>query len=778
MKKITLIIFLIISTISYEQTYCRVKIFANESQLEDLHNLAIDLDHAHHTKGSYILAELNENDILKLDQNGINYQIVINDLENYYADRLQQPILKTGAFPCDQNSATKYSTPVNFNLGNMGGYLTYNEFLENLDSMASKYPNLITAKSGISSFQTYEGRPILYVRISDNPGIDEGEAQVLYTSIHHAREPASLSQLIYYMWYLLENYDTDPEIQYLVNNTDMFFVPIINPDGYIYNEVNNPNGGGMWRKNRRNNGGGSFGVDLNRNYSYQWGTTGTSTTNTNDDTYCGTTPFSEPETQAIKWLCENNNFLFASNAHTYGNLLLFPFGHTSNLPTVDHDYYVGIGGHMVKHNGYTSQLSAELYPASGDSDDWMYDGDLGTKPKIFAFTPEIGSNGDGFWPASSEIDRICKENIFPNMRIAHYPHVYASMRDLEPQTWTDNSDYINFELTRYGLTPGDFTVSITPINGFDVLGNPEIITGMQLLDVVNDSISYQLSANLSGGDEIKYVLNLDNGSYVHRDTITKIYGLPTEIFNDPGNDMLNWVSNNWNTTTEDFKTPSSSITDSPNQSYTALTNSSIESLNEYDLGGASQAFVAFWAKWEIENNYDYVQFEVSSDNGNSWIPMCGKYTNLGTSDQAENEPLYDDFQTDWVEELISLDDFLGSTIKFRFRLVSDIFVNNDGFYFDDFRVFTDANGIASLDENKKWFSIYPNPTKSELYLNTFENFNFSFTLTDLNGKTIMKSTSLKGFQKISLDNLERGMYILNLFNSDQHIFQSQKVVKN
>jgi murein tripeptide amidase MpaA len=71
------------------------------------------------------------------------------------------------------------------------------------------------------------------------------------------------------MWYLLENYGTNDEVTYLVNNHQLYFVPCINPDGYVYNQTTNPNGGGMWRKNRRNNGGGVYGVDLNQNKLFQ-----------------------------------------------------------------------------------------------------------------------------------------------------------------------------------------------------------------------------------------------------------------------------------------------------------------------------------------------------------------------------------------------------------------------------------------------------------------------------------------------------------------------------
>ena len=139
---------------------------------------------------------------------------------------------------------------MNYEDGSMGGYLTYDELLATLDEMVNLYPNLITARAPIGNILTHENRPIYWLRLSDNPNVEEAEPEVLYTALHHAREPNSLSQMVFYLWYLLENYDSDPEVKYLVDNTAMYFIPCINPDGYIYNETNDPNGGGLWRKNK------------------------------------------------------------------------------------------------------------------------------------------------------------------------------------------------------------------------------------------------------------------------------------------------------------------------------------------------------------------------------------------------------------------------------------------------------------------------------------------------------------------------------------------------
>ena len=111
--------------------------------------------------------------------------------------------------------------PFNFTLGSMAGYLTYEEMLFQLDAMHSAFPNLITARENVGTFTTQEGRFLQSVKITSNPSVPSSKPQVLYTAVHHAREPISLSQTIFYMWYLLENYDSNEEIQSIVDNTEL-----------------------------------------------------------------------------------------------------------------------------------------------------------------------------------------------------------------------------------------------------------------------------------------------------------------------------------------------------------------------------------------------------------------------------------------------------------------------------------------------------------------------------------------------------------------------------
>lgn len=706
--------------------YSRARIFYN--QRKDLFLLAkngVVVDHGNHKPGVYLESDYSENELNVARGLGLTVEILIEDVKKYYVDQnkpgFEDPLGKSNEaknLNCSGSGggSTDYTTPSNWSLGSMGGYFTYAELMAHLDNMAALYPNLITAKAPISTFTTEEGRPIYWLRISDNANTDEAEPEMLYSAIHHAREPASLSQLVFYMWYLLENYGTDPEVTAILDNTELYFVPLINPDGYVYNEVNSPSGGGMWRKNRRNNGGGDYGVDNNRNYSYQWGTTGIST-DPGDDTYLGTAPFSEVENQAIKWLCEQREFVMALNSHTSGDMLLYPHGYDAVL-TPDNATFEAISAMMVEQNGFNNMLSADLYPASGDSDDWMYT-EVSTHDKIYAMTPEIGPS---FWPASSQIENICKSTVYMNLTAAHLITNYATLNDLNPSIWNNLSGHVKYDIQRLGLQdPANFTVTFVGITNITFSSPTNTHNGMTLLQTDIDSVAYTLAGGIMDGATIKYAINVDNGTFITSDTIVKTYGNGTVVFADDASSMGNWTSADWAATSLEFYSPSSSITDSPGSSNNYSNNdvNTISLDQTIDLTNAISANLNFWAKWDIEAAYDYCQLQVSADGGSTWIPQCGKHTRAGSSNQDPGNPLWDGTQNSWVQEEIDLSDYLGQTIEFRFRLISDNWVTGDGFYFDDFEV-TVVNGPAAIDHNENPFGLsqnMPNPTSGHTYIN-------------------------------------------------------------
>lgn len=703
MKNIYLsILFLVINWTLNAQDYSRLKVFVNEQQLVKLGNLGVAVDHGIHKEGTFFISDFSRSERNTMDQYEFNYEVLIEDVEQYYMDILnnpqkQEPSLKNTICSNTSSGSSSYanpSIPTNFNLGTMGGYLKYNEMLAELDAMVQQYPNLITAKAPISTFVSHENRPIYHVKISDNPNVDENEPKALYTAIHHAREPMSLMETIFFMWYVLENYGTNEEITYLVNQTQLFFVPCINPDGYVYNETTNPNGGGMWRKNRRNNGGGVYGVDLNRNYGYGWGTTGTST-NTSNDTYCGTAPYSEPEVQAMRWLVQNHKFVSAFNAHTYARSILFPIGTTTAEFADHHDYFQAETNHMAQFNGYTAMKSSLLYQASGDSDDYMYKMDIGVgvKDTMFVHTPEVGT---AFWQPSSEIIATCKEMVFPNLILAHITRNYVVVKDTDPNSISALSGNFNHSANRLGRMSGPVTVSIEPLLNVTSVGNP-IVYDLALMQTSTGAISYTLNPNIQFGNLVKYIIKTDNGLWVKRDTIVKTYGAYNLQVTENATAVTNWTGN-WGTTSSTFVSSPKCFTDTPTGNYVNNANTTYSYVPTIDLTNAFAAQITFYAKWNIEADYDYVQFQVSTDGGTTWIGQCGNYTNAGTnangSVQPNNQPVYDGVMSSWVMEEINLSDYLGQIIKVRFQLRSDGGTRKDGFYFDDFNIYFNDQGPA------------------------------------------------------------------------------------
>jgi len=692
----------------------RAKIFYNSYEdLQQLADMAIEIDHGSHKRGVFIESDFSDREIQLAKEAGFQTVVEIPDIKSFYLNRSksQNQVSKSLNNSCSETES--YEQPENFELGSMAGFFTYDEILAELDAMAAQYPDLITTKAPISDFQTFEERPIYWLRMSDNANVDEDEPEMMYSAIHHAREPASVSQLIFYMWYLLENYDSDLEVQAILNNTQLYFVPVLNPDGYVHNVETDPNGGGLWRKNRRDHGDGTFGVDNNRNYGIEWGTTGISF-DTESNVYCGTEPFSEAENQAMKWFTENHNFKIAFNNHTFGNLLLYPFGWEVNIPTPEDDIFQAISGEMVSQNGFANSLSAELYPASGDSDDWMYTA-TPEKDRIFAFTPEIGNTG--FWPAQADIIPICQSTMYMNLTAAHMITNYAKVEDALPGVVEDLSGTIPYALQRLGLDAGDFTVTIEALSdNISFTGSQDFI-GLELLENGAGNIAYTLDESIQDGDIIQYRYSIDNGQYISLSPIEeKVFGQQVTVLENDASDLDAYTNaSDWELTTEDFVSAPSSITDSPNSEYNNNEITYIELASPLNLIDAEGATLSFMAKWDIEAGWDYAQCEISPDGGSSWIPQCGQYTVPGNDNQDEGQPLYDGTQNQWVQETISLSDYLGSDeVLIRFKLVSDNFVTEDGFYFDDIEVgIIGTVGVSELDLTGAFLSSsVPNPTST------------------------------------------------------------------
>ncbi|MGP4020248.1 M14 family metallopeptidase [Saccharopolyspora sp. 5N708] len=289
------------------------------------------------------------------------------------------------------------------------GFHNYDEMVAELDATVSEHPD-IAAKSSIGT--SFEGRDIPVLKISDNVAQDEDEPEVLFNCNQHAREHLTTEMCLHIAQRFTDNY-TDPAIKDVVDNREIWVIPVVNPDGSIYDVESGQYQG--WRKNRQDTG-----TDLNRNWGYLWGCCGGSSDNPDAETYRGTAEWSAPETAAMRDFIDSRvvggtqQIKAAIDFHTYSELVLWPFGHTfddvtDGMTQEEYDRFARIGGEMAGSNGYTPQQSSDLYITDGDSLDWMWG-----QHRILAFTfemyPAEGGGIDGFYPPDEVIQQETARN--------------------------------------------------------------------------------------------------------------------------------------------------------------------------------------------------------------------------------------------------------------------------------------------------------------------------------------------------------------------------------
>jgi len=286
-------------------------------------------------------------------------------------------------------------------------YLRYNEIIAQYEEWRNAYPTLITREQIGTSIQ---GRPMWVYRLT-NPMSVLPKTGVLIQGGIHAREWISPPVAMYDFETMLREGLTSGSGWQMLSRFELSCVPVVNPDGYEYTWTNNR----MWRKNRRDNPGSSYGVDLNRNYSKGWGGPGSSG-NYGSETYRGTAPFSEPEVACIRDYLNDRaitlTFEFMIDYHSYGQHILYPWSYTydpapdaARMDAVGNVYRSAIlasGGEPYD----VGQGSTTLYIASGASKDFYYDS-YGAN----AYTVELRPIGSpGFELPPSEILPTIHEN--------------------------------------------------------------------------------------------------------------------------------------------------------------------------------------------------------------------------------------------------------------------------------------------------------------------------------------------------------------------------------
>lgn len=696
-----------------QEKYSKVKInVRSQHDMQALIQNDITVEHYHGNFNEGITVVINQSELDRLRKTGLQYSVEIPDMDEFHQNRTEPSALdmmRSGQIQLQDNVPS-------FSFGSMGGYYTYAEVVQKLDSMRLQYPTLITAKQNRGT--SGEGRTIWSVKISDNADVNESatEPAVYFDALHHAREPQAMASTVYFMYWLLDNYNTSAEAKYLVDNREIYFIPVANPDGYVYNQTTNPNGGGMWRKNRRNNGS-CFGVDLNRNYNYGWGLNSGSSGDPCSDTYRGPSAASEPETQAIKNLCTAIQPKIAFSVHSVAGRYLNPYGY--NDSAVTYDIYSDFSGDFASGNNYTYGTVIEMlsYYSSGTTRDWLH------STGCYAWTPEVG--GSGFWPSQSEIIPIANETLPGYKYLSWVGGAYAKFQNYTVlgNGYAERNDTLklNIGIRNKGLAlpSGNVNVSITTS-----YPNITAITSSNSYGSINQRqikynsapFSFRLTNSANYMDEIKLIVSTKQDNVeTSLDTISVIVGRANILTSDNSeNGISKWTRSGnqtqWDTTFVSYWTEGHSFADSRYGNSKDNTNNFFTLNDTVNLIGAINPRLEFMARWATETSFDYTRIQVSTNFGSSWTNLAGRFTSL-----VGGQPSYHGVES-WIYERISLSAYIGQRIKLRFNYFTDSGIPGDGFYFDNFRVvnYTDGPvGItqtgSEIPERFALYQNYPNP---------------------------------------------------------------------
>jgi hypothetical protein len=517
---------------------------------------------------------------------------------------------------------------------NLGLYHTFAEMETLITGWETTYPAILDVFT-LSPF-TIEGRTIYALKISDNVTVDESEPEVLYMGNLHARELMAVEMPLLFAEYLLENYGVDAAVTGYVDTREIFFVPMINVDGHIHVE-NNHAGESFtwWRLNRRLNANLTYGVDLNRNFGYEWGYDNIGSVATpGAQTYRGTAPFSEPETQAIRDFADTRNFTMWLSYHSYGELLLYPWGYIY-ADTPEHEVYAALGDSLSAANGYLAgnPASGAIYITNGDSDDWGY-GEQATKDKIFAFTPEVNNyDQGGFGPEDTYIQPTFDLNLEMNLLLLKYAaNPYQVVGPYRPAQYAVSEPWAN-AVHRLSWTASD-PADPNPIDHYEIESC--------------ESPSWVADAGLS--------LSLWNNA---------------GFSSASGHTGAGYASGSGNNL-----------------------NRSLTMIQPYVVDASSDT-LSFWITYDIEPDYDYGYVEVSTDGGGSWTTVEGNVTttydphgwNLGHGITGQSGG--------WVFASFPLTAYTGQEVLVRIRYVTDGGLVEPGMTVDDLFPVASCAGVSS-----------------------------------------------------------------------------------
>ncbi len=416
----------------------------------------------------------------------------------------------------------------------------YAELTEELQSYVEQYGDIVQLESlGPSQGSIYynEGKQnyvdfqheVWCLKVSDNPEMEEDEPNVFIGGAIHARELISVEVSMAVLQYILENYGTDDEITSMVDNYQIWFVPLINPDGHKLSieELD------LWhRKNMRDNNNNQMpdysandGVDLNRNFGYVWGNNNASDVYYSES-YHGPEAWSEPETVYLRDLIRSRRFWGAITYHSSGQYVLYPLGHLNGVCSYDHEVMGALSDEMASTipridgtGTYTSNQAVDFgYTCQGTMGDWGY-----SEQRIFSFTIELSNT---HFPTADTMNQICSDNLEAALIFIDRPansmltgvvtgtddtpivaDVYIEEIDNQSGMTAVEPSRSNELFGRYirPLLPGAYTVRFECDGYNDVTYNDVEITGNDVTE-----INVQMSANSAHSDVVPQFCKIES----------------------------------------------------------------------------------------------------------------------------------------------------------------------------------------------------------------------------------------------------------------------------
>ncbi len=669
MKKILATLLMAASIVLALAYPVRIQSWNLVEDIKIINSLNISIDNVSHRSGTIMAFVRNEAEHDLLLQQGLD------------ARRMPDPSREYYEFLRDSTPDTKDSTI---------GYYSIDEYNSFMQNVAATYPDICQLVQYGSSIQN---RPLYAVKISDNVSVNEAEPEVKLIASIHGDEPVGYVMMLRIIEQLLTDYGTDPRITAIVNNTELWISPLMNPDGYALGQRYN-----------------AAGVDLNRNFPMPTGVTN---------------PDGNPTAQeniAMMNFSEQHNFVHGINFHGGALVMNYPWDYTYTRAPDDlmlQDMALTYSIHnspMYNSNEFDQGITngADWYVITGSMQDWNYH-----FTSNIELTAEIGNTK---WPPASTLDSYWADNQESILSYIEYAQngvkglITDNLGNPIPGTVTvlgndrvTSNDPVVGDYHRL-LLPGDYeikisapghlpqTASITvPPQGFvphDVSLEPAL--AMSLYGTLRDREGFTLpnvNILLSGDEEHNITTAADGTFYLpgiiegdyqarfsrdghgtvnqlielrrHRSDNHVVFVLDDPLFyEDFENGLADWtVTSPWATVQEDG---SMVLTDSPNGNYGNNINRSIRLTEPISLIGILDPVLSFRAKWDLESGYDFVYVEGSPD-GNDWTQL-GSFTGN---------------QVDWTDQFYALNSFMSGDFHLRFRIRTDRYQSADGIYIDD-----------------------------------------------------------------------------------------------